>query len=111
MIILSILAVPLLLIIMILSIVRLRQRGNIYFLVGFKNLLTNDFPRFKGCCSERKRAAKLDLGSLLGHRDPIRGGFEKLAMEDSDGDGEMDSDSDADVVEFTKAKRDGQFKA
>lgn len=32
-------------------------------------------------------------------------------MEDSDGDGEMDSDSDADVVEFTKAIRDGQFKA
>lgn len=53
----------------------------------------------------------MDLGSLLGHRDPSRGGFEKLAMEDSDGDGEMDSDSDADIVEFTKAKRDAQFKA
>ena len=56
-----------------------------------------------GCCSENKRTAKLDLGSLLGHRDPIRGGFEKLAMEDSDGEGELDSDSDADVVEFAKA--------
>ena len=54
-------------------------------------------------CSENKRTAKLDLGSLLGHRDPIRGGFEKLAMEDSDGEGELDSDSDADVVEFAKA--------
>ncbi|KZS01398.1 Peptidyl-alpha-hydroxyglycine alpha-amidating lyase, partial [Daphnia magna] len=56
------------------------------------------------CCAETKRTAKLDLGSLLGHRDPIRGGFEKLAMEDSDGEGEMDSDSEADVVEFTKAR-------
>ena len=55
-----------------------------------------------GCCSENKRPAKLDLCSLLGHRDPIRG-FEKLAMEDSDGEGELDSDSDADVVEFAKA--------
>ncbi|XP_046652087.1 peptidyl-glycine alpha-amidating monooxygenase B-like isoform X2 [Daphnia pulicaria] len=82
MIILSILAVPLLVIIIVVSIIRLRQRG---------------------CCSDSKRTAKLDLGSLLGHRDPIRGGFEKLAMEDSDGEGELDSDSDADVVEFTKA--------
>lgn len=49
---------------------------------------------------------------MLGHRDPTRGGFEKLAMEDSDGDGEIDSDSDADVVEFTKAKkRESKFQA
>ena len=41
------------------------------------------------------------MGSLMGHRDPGRGGFEKLAMEDSDGEGELDSDSD--VVEFAKA--------
>uniref|UniRef100_A0A0P5MV37 Peptidyl-glycine alpha-amidating monooxygenase n=2 Tax=Daphnia magna TaxID=35525 RepID=A0A0P5MV37_9CRUS len=82
-IIISILAVPLLILIIVFAIIRLRQRG---------------------CCAETKRTAKLDLGSLLGHRDPIRGGFEKLAMEDSDGEGEMDSDSEADVVEFTKAR-------
>lgn len=64
-----------------------------------------------GCCSKNQRTAKLDLGRLLGHRDPVRGGFEKLAMEDSDGDGELDSDSDADVVEYTKAKRGNNFKA
>lgn len=46
------------------------------------------------------------MGSLLGHRNPTRGGFEKLAMEDSEEGEELDSDSDADVVEFTKAKRD-----
>lgn len=65
----------------------------------------------KVCCSNKRTAKSLDLGSLLGHRDPTRGGFEKLAMEDSDGEGEMDSDSDADVVEFTKAKRSGKFQA
>jgi len=63
------------------------------------------FHRYKGCCSGGKKTGKLDLGSLMGHRDPGRGGFEKLAMEDSDGDGEIDTDSDTDVVEFTKAKR------
>lgn len=42
----------------------------------------------------------------MGHRDPGRGGFEKLAMEDSDG--EVDSDSsEADIVEYTKTKRNG----
>lgn len=39
----------------------------------------------------------------MGHRDQGRGGFEKLAMEDSDG--EIDTDSDTDVVEFSKEKR------
>ena len=51
------------------------------------------------------------MGRLLGHRDPGRGGFEKLAMEDSDGEGEMNSDSDADVVEYTKAQKGNNFKA
>jgi len=69
----------------------------------FINKLIIVFISDIGCCSGNK-PGKLDLGSLMGHRDPGRGGFEKLAMEDSDGDGEIDSDSDADVVEFTKAK-------
>ena len=63
-----------------------------------------------GCCG-KSRGNQLDIGSLLGHRNPVRGGFEKLAMEDSDGDVEIDSDSDAEVVEFTKAKRNTNLNA
>jgi len=88
-IILAIFAVPLLCIVIIAAIVRLRKRG---------------------CCG-KSRGNQLDIGSLLGHRDPVRGGFEKLAMEDSDGDVEIDSDSDAEVVEFTKAKRNTNLNA
>ena len=68
------------------------------------------FLKIADCCSKSRRN-QLDIGSLLGHRDPMRGGFEKLAMEDSDGDAEIDSDSDAEVVEFTKAKRGMNSKA
>jgi len=82
---LSILALPLLLLVAVFSIIRLRQRGG---------------------CSRRERSQPLDLGSLLGHRNPTRGGFEKLAMEDSEEGEELDSESDVDVVEFTKARRD-----
>jgi len=87
---LSILALPLLILVAVFSIVRLRQRGG---------------------CSRRERSQPLDLGSLLGHRNPTRGGFEKLAMEDSEDGEDLDSDSDADVVEFTKAKRDANSTA
>jgi len=86
---LSILALPLLLIIAVFSIMKLRKRGH--------------FGR-------KDRSQPSDLGSLLGHRDPSRGGFEKLAMEDSE-EGELDSDSDTDVVEFTKATSDISSKA
>ena len=52
----------------------------------------------------------MDLGNLL-QRDPIRGGFEKLAMDDSDVDEETVSDSEAEVVEFTQANRNDPLKA